>query len=311
MQDFTFLEFFAGAGMARLGLGSRWRCLLANDFDAEKAAAYRMNFRPATELVVADVATLSTADIRGTPHLAWASFPCQDLSLAGNGAGLGGGRSGTFWPFVRLLAGLGEEQRAPHLVALENVYGTLTSRGGRDFGAIVEALAAIGYRVGALVIDAVHFLPQSRPRLFVIGALDGIPLFDRMVAATPENAWHSPAVVRAYETLPTALRDRWVWWRVPLPRPQRASLTDIIEFEPRDVAWHTSEETAHILAMMSPVNRAKVDAAKKLGRRVIGTVYRRTRPAENGGKQQRAEVRFDGIAGPTRGRPPAPAKSCQ
>ena len=40
----TFYEFFAGGGMARLGLGEGWDCTFANDFDAMKADAYRANF---------------------------------------------------------------------------------------------------------------------------------------------------------------------------------------------------------------------------------------------------------------------------
>jgi DNA (cytosine-5)-methyltransferase 1 len=43
-RPLTFLEFFAGGGMARLGLGALWRCLLANDFDQDKADAYRDNW---------------------------------------------------------------------------------------------------------------------------------------------------------------------------------------------------------------------------------------------------------------------------
>src|ERR1051325_2625624 len=113
VPNLTFLEFFAGAGMARIGLGSRWRCLLANDIDRSKAAAYRANFKPATELLVADVGSISTDVIPGHADMAWASFPCQDLSLAGNGAGLRGGRSGTFWPFWRLVSALKDQGRAP------------------------------------------------------------------------------------------------------------------------------------------------------------------------------------------------------
>ena len=44
---FTFYEFFAGGGMARIGLGDAWRCLFANDFDAVKAQTYRANFADA------------------------------------------------------------------------------------------------------------------------------------------------------------------------------------------------------------------------------------------------------------------------
>jgi len=41
--------------MATIGLGPRWRCLLANDFDAKKERAYRLNFPPADEFTGADV----------------------------------------------------------------------------------------------------------------------------------------------------------------------------------------------------------------------------------------------------------------
>ena len=77
-----FYEFFAGGGMARAGLGDAWRCLFANDFDPRKARAYADNWG-ASELRLADVATLRPADLPGRADLAWASFPCQDLSLAG------------------------------------------------------------------------------------------------------------------------------------------------------------------------------------------------------------------------------------
>src|SRR4051794_39162007 len=103
----TFYEFFAGGGMARAGLGPEWRCLFANDFDATKADAYKRNWG-ADHFVCADVATLHPAALPETASLAWASFPCQDLSLAGDYRGLGKAtkvttRSGTFWPFWSLM----------------------------------------------------------------------------------------------------------------------------------------------------------------------------------------------------------------
>lgn len=136
----SFYEFFAGGGMARAGLGDDWQCLLANDFDPKKAASYAANWG-ADHLRVGDVAALTTADLPGAADLAWASFPCQDLSLAGAGAGLKGERSGTFWPFWKLVKALGEEDRAPRLVVLENVFGALSSHDGKDFAAICAALA--------------------------------------------------------------------------------------------------------------------------------------------------------------------------
>ncbi len=95
----TFYEFFAGGGMARAGLGEGWRCLFANDFDEKKALSYATNWG-AEHLVVKDVAEVRVEALPGEADLAWASFPCQDLSLAGDGAGLKGHRSGSFWPTV-------------------------------------------------------------------------------------------------------------------------------------------------------------------------------------------------------------------
>jgi DNA (cytosine-5)-methyltransferase 1 len=94
--EFTWYEFFAGGGMGRLGLGQRWRCLFANEWCEKKATAYRARFGASEELVIRDVAKVSTGELPGRADLVWASFPCQDLSLAGSGAGLKGERSGTF-----------------------------------------------------------------------------------------------------------------------------------------------------------------------------------------------------------------------
>jgi DNA (cytosine-5)-methyltransferase 1 len=112
LMEHSFYEFFAGGGMARAGLGPGWNCLFANDFDHKKGRVYRFNWGDA-QLKTADIWSLTTSDIPNTADLAWGSFPCQDLSLAGGGAGLKGDRSGTFWPFWNLMSGLIKEGRAP------------------------------------------------------------------------------------------------------------------------------------------------------------------------------------------------------
>jgi DNA (cytosine-5)-methyltransferase 1 len=292
----SFYEFFAGGGMARAGLGSSWQCLFSNDFDEKKVSAYTSNWGD-LEIKAGDVAALTPADLPGRADLVWGSFPCQDLSLAGNGAGLMGTRSGTFWPFWELIRGLGREDRAPSLIVLENVCGALTSHKGQDFYALAEAIAADGYRLGALVIDAVHFLPQSRPRLFIVAVHERVPLPETMTIQEPSPTWSSAALMGAYAPLSRAIKDRWIWWNLPAPSSRVKSLADVIEAEPTGVRWHSKEETARLLEMMSPVNRKKVQDAKRLGRLAVGTIYKRTRPLEDGSRVQRAEVRFDDIAG--------------
>jgi len=296
----TFYEFFAGGGMARSGLGPRWECLFANDNDEKKAAAYRCNFG-ATELLVEDVGRLNASLVKGAADLAWASFPCQDLSLAGNGAGLRGERSGTFWSFWRLIQNLRKEGRAPRLVVLENVCGALTSHNGRDFAAIGDALAGAGYRFGALVIDSVKFVPQSRPRLFVIGASTSLAIPPDLSGAASDEKWTSPALSMAQTRLSRDSAKNWVWWTLPAPHQPKRLLSDLLEENPTGVAWHAPEDTRRLIDLMSELNRAKVSEKKresKLTRRkVVGTIYKRTRPDDAGKKRQRAEVRFDEIAG--------------
>ena len=282
--------------MARAALTQTgWKCLFANDFDAKKIAAYSENWG-ADEVRHGDVGKLQLDDLPGKADLVWASFPCQDLSLAGGGAGLKGNRSGTFWPFWKLVQGLKAQGRAPTTVVLENVCRALTSHGGKDFQAICQALTNEGFLVGALVMDAAHFVPQSRPRLFIVGTLQSRASLAESVTEVPSGPWHSKALVAAQNALPKAVKDQWVWWDVPVPNPRSQAFADIVEESPNGRGWHSPEETQKLLDMMSPLNRKKVEAARKSGRREIGTIYRRTR-VEADGKVQRAEVRFDDVAG--------------
>lgn len=293
---YEFYEFFAGGGMARSGLGPTWTCLFANDFDHKKSKVYAANWGDDV-LKAADVRSLTTADLPGHADAVWGSFPCQDLSLAGGGAGLKGDRSGTFWPFWNLMKALIKERRAPQIIALENVCGTLTSHGGKDFAAICSAFQQEGYRCGAVVIDAALFVPQSRPRLFVIGVNAEFDIPEGIAGDGPSNLWHTRTLKKAYEQLPAKAKNNWVWWDFAVPAKRNSRFADLIEDKPTGVSWHTAQETRQLLAMMSPINRAKVDEAKRAGRRMVGAIYKRTRHDEDGFKVQRAEIRFDDVAG--------------
>lgn len=290
-----YYEFFAGGGMVRQALDNNWECIFANDISEEKARSYRENWG-GSELVVGDISALKSDDLPRRADLAWASFPCQDLSVAGSGAGLKGARSGTFWAFNHLLTALRSGGRLPRSVILENVNGFLTSHQGNDFKQVVEALSAHGYRVGALVMDAAKFIPQSRPRVFVIAA---DPSLDVTAHSNkdPCEEWTNSALRRAYDGLSDDLKANWVWWNVPSPAKRTIELIDLIETSPNSVGWDTPEETQRILGMMAPIHSDKVDCAKRAGIPKVGTLYKRTRKLPDGRRMQRAEVRFDGIAG--------------
>lgn len=109
--------------------------------------------------------------------------------------------------------------------------------------------------------------------------------------------WHTEGLEMAYDGLPAEIKSKWIWWRLPLPATRKTRFVDIIEDEPQGVEWHSSEQTKQLLALMNSVNRAKVSAAKQSGKREVGCVYKRTRKEKSGEKFQRAEVRFDDVAG--------------
>lgn len=281
----TFLEFFAGGGMARVGLGEGWTCAFANDFDPVKAATYRANFADADEhFRQGDVFAL-TADVLPTADLAWASSPCQDFSLAGARAGLAGGKSSAFFGFWTLMRAMSAERRAPPVIVIENVVGLLTSHHGDDFTALCGALGQEGYRFGALEIDAAAFAPQSRPRVFVVAT--------RLPTAGLEgpSAFHSRAIREAAARLPEDLQAGWIWWGVPSPPARNTDLAAMLEPD-ATVTWNPPERTEALLDLMAPIHRQAVEARVKAGGRAVGAVFRRMR-----GGRQRAEVRFDGLAG--------------
>jgi DNA (cytosine-5)-methyltransferase 1 len=291
-QQFSFLEFFAGGGMARLGLGDSWRCLLANDFDPQKCAAYRANFGD-DDLVEADIAALGLSDLPGErADLIWGSFPCQDLSLAGARGGIHAKRSGAFFSFQRLVEDLHTSGRAPHIVAIENVAGLMTSNGGRDFAVVVESLAALDYRVTAMVLDARTFTPQSRPRLFILGF--GPAAAPAIAEAPASEQLAPPALMAALDHVSPQARAQWLWLTPTAPPHRNTRLADIIDWDAAD--WHAPAQTKALIDMMSTSQRARIDAIKRNGARRAGAGFRRTR-VENGKSVQRFEARFDGLAG--------------
>ncbi|MBX9747621.1 MAG: DNA cytosine methyltransferase [Hyphomonadaceae bacterium] len=283
-------EFFAGGGLARLGLAPDFTCVFANDIDAAKAAAYRAAFGGG-DMREGDIWKLKSADLPGRAALAWASFPCQDLSLAGARRGLAAPRSGAFWGFHQLIEKLAAENRAPDVLALENVTGLLSSHGGADFAALVHGLDDLGYRVGALEIDAALFTPQSRPRLFVVAARNAPA---HLIASGPCEPFHSQGLRNVVARLPDGLRKRFVWWRLDAPAKRNTRLVDVLDDD--GVTWRSDADTAKLLDQMSLLQRARVDAVRATGRREVGAVFRRIR-VEHGQRVQRAEARFDGLAG--------------
>jgi DNA (cytosine-5)-methyltransferase 1 len=282
------LDFFAGSGLVRLGLEPEFDTVWANDISAKKALVHHANFG-GNAFVLRDIQEVR-GELLPSADLAWASFPCQDLSLAGNLNGMKvGTRSGLFWEWMRVIDEIGESKRVPRVLVAENVVGFLVANNGAEFRTAYRALRERGYLAGAIVIDAKTFVPQSRPRAFLVAVKEGVDLRG-LVLGGPSEPFHPPSVIRAAAS---AADPEWLWWSLPMPRARVPRFSEICE---RNAP---SEEVPvrEFQKMLSAVNREKLDAVIQLGRLLCGTGYKRTRPADGGGRRTVLELRFDGVAG--------------
>lgn len=262
------LEFFAGVGLARIGLDNAgFETAWANDISPDKAAMYRAQF----DDDVMEVGDVNDVDVAGLPaaDLAWASSPCTDLSLAGNRTGLAGTESSAFYAFTSVLRALPDTQR-PKALVLENVVGLATSHGGDDLTAAIREFNDLGYSVDILAIDARRFVPQSRPRMFLVGSREPVASDESEHPLRPgwtEDFFNDP-------TLDTH--------RVALPSPPEHlpdGLADSLERLPNDdPRWWDADRVQTFIDSMSPVQRERLDKLRRQDRRYQWrTAYRRTR----------------------------------
>lgn len=290
----TALEFFAGVGLARLGLEQAgWQVLLANDLDPAKRRMYEDHFGPSPHYSGDDIHRLADRPEEvPTATLAHASFPCTDLSLAGARRGIHAGQSSAYWGFHRLLENLAD--RRPPLVLLENVTGFLSSHGGADFHAALASLNDLGYAVDAFFLDAAHFVPQSRPRMFVVGRQQG-DLVEGGANSDPSSL--DDSIVRPQKLINAMIAAGGIEWAIAdLPDPPesgRLKLDDLLEDPPADSPeWWSQERAEYLLNQMSDRHRGIADRMIAGPRWSSGAVFRRVR---NG--QSMAELRTDGLAG--------------
>jgi len=267
----TIAEFFAGIGLMRYAFERQgWRVTFANDIDPKKAQMYATHF--GDSFVVRDVHHV-VADEVPSVSLATASFPCTDLSLAGGRKGLAGQHSSAFWGFLRVLEDMGA--RRPPLVLVENVPGFLTSGSGKDLQSALSGLNDLGYAVDMFTLDAVHFVPQSRNRLFLVGQPAG------ECAGTREGV-----VGRFIDHHPDV---RWSIRPLPKPPEFQGKLADFLDEE---AEWWEEKRSAYLLSQMTGIHRKSAAEAIAKRRWTYGTVFRRVRSGRTV-----AELRTDGIAG--------------
>ena len=291
----TFAEFFAGAGFARLGLGSAWQCVFANEICPMKVADYRANFGD-DHLVEGDIRHVTAAEVT-VAIMWWLSFPCQDHSTAGRRKGFDEGERGKLvFAAMHLLHACLELGTAPKLIVLENVAGLLSAANGRDFTDVATALASAGYVFGALEMDARQFVPQSRPRVFIL-ALRSSTVIPPGLAGRKPGPWHGPAIRRAASRLPEATMRNWRWWQMPMPAAMGTTLGDIVDQRGgSDQRWHSQTTVDRLLLAAGPADAARLAAARASGSPFAGTVMMRPTSGP-GGKGRKFSFRDDGLAG--------------
>lgn len=285
----TFAEFFAGIGLMRMGLEQEgWKVAFANDIAQDKHQMYADHFgKDNGSFHLGDIHELVAAKVPNVA-MATASFPCNDLSLAGMRKGLGGKQSSAYWGFIRVLEDLGH--RRPPIVLIENVVGFLNSHGGSDFQSALASLNQLGYAVDAFIVDAARFVPQSRVRLFVVGHLlngnaavsDTLTFYESPVRprSLAQFIFSHPEIVWDIRDL-NLLSDR-----VP-------SLSEILEKLPEGSPhWWNKDRCEYLVAQMSERHYAQLQNMMEQPRWSFGTVFRRVRKGRS-----MAELRTDGIAG--------------
>lgn len=283
------VEFFAGIGLARMGLErAGFRVGWSNDIEPSKARMYERHFNDPSDshpFSLADIREVEGNQLPESPRLAWASSPCVDVSLAGARAGMRGERSSTFFEFTRVLSELDAETR-PDVLTLENVVGLATSHSGEDLAAAITEMNNLGYSVDVLTLDARWFVPQSRPRLFLVGARNPPPDHPD---ANPELR---PDWLQAPFSDPSLRTHRALLPEIDTTRG--GTLASIVENIPQnDESWWDSARTTAFEGSLSPVQSKRLDALRQLkGRTNYRTAYRRTR---NGTPMW--EIRSDEIAG--------------
>ncbi len=298
----AFYEFFAGIGLVHLGLKpGGWECLWANDIDLAKKEIYELNF-PNKSFSLKDIWKIRSTELPGNAFLATASFPCTDLSVAGARQGLKGEESGTFYAFSKILRGLKRNRRNPPLVMVENVVGLLTANDGKDIEIVLSELASLGYALDLIELNAIHFTPQSRPRVFIFGVNKEISASlmvhkdDRTALSRWKAIINGQGVIRTDNVLKTIERNRilpWAAFQLPALSKRHNNIDEIMEDIPNSSdLWWSKERKEKTYSQMSKRNIDKLRHMINADKYSYGTIYRRIR-AEG----SMAELRNDGISG--------------
>lgn len=189
MKTLTLGSLFDGiAGFPyaaeKLGIKTVW----TSEIERAPCEISKLNFPEAIQL--GDVTKINGAEIPPVDIISFGS-PCQDLSVAGQGAGLDGARSGLFLEAVRIIYEMREATNgsSPTYIVWENVPGAFSSHGGDDFRRVLQEIAKTTIPMPKLgrwapsgmvrtkqigiawrTFDAQYWgVPQQRKRIYLVG----------------------------------------------------------------------------------------------------------------------------------------------
>lgn len=191
---FTFIDLFAGIGGLRRGFDAiGGKCIFTSEWDKYSKQTYCANFPDDDHPVEGDIRAIKAAEIPEHDVLL-AGFPCQPFSLAGVSKknslnrphGFQCDVQGTlFFDVARII-----QHHRPKAFLLENVKNLKSHDRGRTFDVILKTLTEdLGYQVQTRVIDAQHWVPQHRERIFIVGFRDDVDFsFDDLNIPNPKKA---------------------------------------------------------------------------------------------------------------------------
>jgi DNA (cytosine-5)-methyltransferase 1 len=204
--------------------------------------------------------------------------------------GLAGRESSALWGFTKLLSDMGDAR--PPLILLENVEGFLTSNNGQDITMTLATLSDLGYSLDIMLVDAAHFVPQSRVRLFITGVLD-LPPQDIFEQERILRLSHDVRPEKVQKIIRRLSHIRWLLAEVPTLPIRSVQLADILDLtEP----WWETHRSIYLYNQMHYAHQLRVQALMRQDVWSYGTAFRRMRQRD-GQKQSTAEIRTDGIAG--------------
>ena len=161
------LDLFSGYGGFTIP-ASKYGIETINFSEIDKYATAVLKYRFPSITNLGDITKIKPEDLPDVDIITGGS-PCQDLSVAGKGAGLDGGRSGLFFCFINII-----KQKQPMYFVWENVKGAFSSSKGWDFARVQIEMEQAGYDVFWQLLNAKDFgVPQNRERIFAIGIRKG------------------------------------------------------------------------------------------------------------------------------------------